>query len=214
VLGHHNSATKTTTLTDKKGTPLSLVGKTSKPPLKVNSSTLVKHLNAAKVGGFTATQLRGLGSAATIGNRPDQVFAGTGTGVEIPMLGGTMENPIFHTVAVVRTARLAAGSYLVTANAYGVNVACWIETTAALTKPENLFPLGVFSGNPEAGSATRGIVLSKPAIVSEYCYGTSLTDPGLVATAGITAVRVGSMLPGTHATATSVGGIRKAVTGR
>jgi hypothetical protein len=57
ILGHRNTATKTTTLTDKHGTPLSLVGKKSKPPLKVNSSKRVKHLNASLLGGESASTL-------------------------------------------------------------------------------------------------------------------------------------------------------------
>ena len=50
ILGHSNSATSTTTLTDPDGTPLSLVGKSSKPPLKVSSSAQVPHLNASLLG--------------------------------------------------------------------------------------------------------------------------------------------------------------------
>ena len=64
VLGHHNSATSTTTLKDGKGTPLSLVGKKSKPPLKVNSSKQVAHLNASLLGGQSASALRTTGSGA------------------------------------------------------------------------------------------------------------------------------------------------------
>jgi hypothetical protein len=56
-LGHSNAATKTTTLKDSKGTPLSLVGKASKPPLKVNSKKLVSKLNAQFVGGKPVSQL-------------------------------------------------------------------------------------------------------------------------------------------------------------
>ena len=56
-LGHKNKATKTTTLTDKHGTPLSLVGKASQPPLKVNSSKQVAHLNASLLDGRSAAQL-------------------------------------------------------------------------------------------------------------------------------------------------------------
>jgi hypothetical protein len=57
VLGHHNTATSTTTLKNDRGTPLALVGKKSKPPLKVNSSKQVKHLNASLLDGESASTL-------------------------------------------------------------------------------------------------------------------------------------------------------------
>jgi hypothetical protein len=57
LLGHHNDATTTTTLQDRHGTPLSLLGKKSKPPLKVNSRKLVKRLNADEVDGSSAVSL-------------------------------------------------------------------------------------------------------------------------------------------------------------
>jgi hypothetical protein len=50
TLGHSNSATKTTTLKDSKGTPLSLSGKKTSPPLKVNSSVKVKRGRRAQRG--------------------------------------------------------------------------------------------------------------------------------------------------------------------
>jgi hypothetical protein len=62
VLGQGNTATATTTLTDTSGTPLSLVGKSSKPPLKVSSSTQVAHLNASLLGGKPASALATSGS--------------------------------------------------------------------------------------------------------------------------------------------------------
>jgi hypothetical protein len=62
TLGHSNSATKTTTLKDSKGTPLSLSGKKTSPPLKVNSSVKVKHLNADEVDGLSAGKLATSGS--------------------------------------------------------------------------------------------------------------------------------------------------------
>jgi hypothetical protein len=57
TLGHNNKATATTTVTDKKGTPLSLIGRRSKPPLQVNSTKRVKHLNADLLDGYAANTL-------------------------------------------------------------------------------------------------------------------------------------------------------------
>src|SRR4051794_36636083 len=63
-LRHHNHPTKTTTPTHKKRTPPSFVTKSGKPPLKVTSSGLVKHLNAGLLDGKTAKQLQTTASAA------------------------------------------------------------------------------------------------------------------------------------------------------
>jgi hypothetical protein len=77
VLGRANSESSTATLTNTRGTPLSLKAKTGYPPLAVNSSKLVARLNAAKVGGLPASRLQrrltgsacptGIGSVATSG---------------------------------------------------------------------------------------------------------------------------------------------------
>ncbi len=55
LLGKKNTATTTTTLSNSKGTPLSLQGKKSAPPLKVNSTKKVKNLNADKVDGKSSS---------------------------------------------------------------------------------------------------------------------------------------------------------------
>lgn len=58
LLGQHNNAGKTTSLSKSgKGPALSLHTKKKSPPFAVNSSKKVKHLNAAMVGGKTALDL-------------------------------------------------------------------------------------------------------------------------------------------------------------
>jgi hypothetical protein len=58
ILGHANSAGTTTALKNLgRGPALSLNSAKSAPPLVVNSSKMVKHLNANKVGGLTVSQL-------------------------------------------------------------------------------------------------------------------------------------------------------------
>jgi hypothetical protein len=58
VLGHANTAGGTTSLRNSgRGPALSLNSIKSAPPLVVNSSQMVKHLNANQVGGQTAKQL-------------------------------------------------------------------------------------------------------------------------------------------------------------
>ncbi len=62
LLGGKNSETKTATVTNTgKGAALSLNSSKKSPPLAVNSSKVVKHLNADKVGGKSATDLADAG---------------------------------------------------------------------------------------------------------------------------------------------------------
>lgn len=61
ILGHANKAVGTTSLKNVgRGPALSLNSSRHSSPLTVNSSKLVKNLNAAEVGGMTAKQLGGL----------------------------------------------------------------------------------------------------------------------------------------------------------
>jgi hypothetical protein len=65
LLGRSNSATATTTLSDSKGTPLSLSAKAGFAPLKVNSATKVVNLNVDKIDNLDSTAfLRTTGTAA------------------------------------------------------------------------------------------------------------------------------------------------------
>lgn len=60
VLGHANKAGGTTSLKNTgRGPALSLNSIKSAPPIKLNSSKMVKHLNATMVGGMTASNLNG-----------------------------------------------------------------------------------------------------------------------------------------------------------
>jgi hypothetical protein len=98
VLGHSNTATKTTTLKDKSGTPLALVGKKSKPPLKVNSSKQVRHLNASLLGGLSASQL----NSGSSGQIPPETY---------------LSVPVGSETLVSRTGVLSKGTYYVNASA-------------------------------------------------------------------------------------------------
>jgi hypothetical protein len=58
-LGHHNTATKSTTFADSKGTPLALTAKKGKGPLDVHGDTTkIGSLDGAELGGLSATSLR------------------------------------------------------------------------------------------------------------------------------------------------------------
>lgn len=99
ILGTNNTATATTTLTDKGEPPLSLVTGSSKAPLKVNSKHRVPNLNADLLDGKSATGLVTRGSGASTR------FADGNRG----LLGSSA-------TAVASTARLAAGTYYVQAS--------------------------------------------------------------------------------------------------
>jgi hypothetical protein len=97
LLGKSNHETRTATLSNSKGVPLSLKAKAGSPPLKVNSSKLVPKLNANFVGGVPASKLQrrvsgscaiGVGSITATGGvscaKPNQlVFTANGS-VTIP----------------------------------------------------------------------------------------------------------------------------------
>ena len=57
ILGHTNSATATTSLTNGQGTALSLTSKTGTPALKVSNQTKVTNLNADKLDDLDSTKL-------------------------------------------------------------------------------------------------------------------------------------------------------------
>src|SRR3954467_13052340 len=97
VLGKANSETSTATLTNTRGTPLSLRAKSGSPPLAVNSSKLVARLNAAEVGGLAASQLQrrltggtcptGIGTVAASGGvtcAHDQLIFTSSGGFTVP----------------------------------------------------------------------------------------------------------------------------------
>jgi hypothetical protein len=55
ILGKANTATSTTSLTNSKGTALSLSSTPTTPPLKVSNSVQVPNLNASELGGKTSS---------------------------------------------------------------------------------------------------------------------------------------------------------------
>jgi hypothetical protein len=67
ILGRGNSATTTTTLTNSKGTALTLAAPAGKAPLAVNGGTKVTNLNADKVDGLSSENLaRAAGTTTTV----------------------------------------------------------------------------------------------------------------------------------------------------
>jgi hypothetical protein len=179
TLGHHNTATTTTTLEDGSGTPLSLVGKKSKPPLKVNSSKRVKHLNASLLGGLSAAEVSAGSVAVT---RTDEIT------------GATLSADADNATLVARTAKLAKGTYYVSATALldgpsgtGGGGFCYVSDSANNTDAALQFGGGEFAGFLQA-TETVAVKLARSHTISEFCYG---NDTGAtVYNAGILAVRI------------------------
>jgi hypothetical protein len=178
VLGQHNTATSTTKLTDRNGTPLSLAGTKTKPPLKVTSSKQVEHLNASLLGGESARQLAVGGSAVqsrTNGASPD-----------IPL--STDSN---KATLVARTGHLARGTYYVNASAL-LNATSVDGGYCFVARDSNGDHALEFGGDQAAGylQAVETVVAKVKAsqLVGEYCYGKSagVTEYN----AGILAIRV------------------------
>lgn len=68
ALGGSNTTTTTTTLYDKYGTPLSLKGPSTKPPLSVSNKVQVPNLNASYLGGLTKSAFVTPAQAQAIAN--------------------------------------------------------------------------------------------------------------------------------------------------
>jgi hypothetical protein len=66
VLGHKNTATKTTTLKNSKGTALSLKSKAGTAPFKISNSTKIANLNADLVDGLDSSALQTKGYFYTL----------------------------------------------------------------------------------------------------------------------------------------------------
>lgn len=189
VLGHKNTATKTTTLTDKHGTPLALIGKASKPPLTVNSSKQVAHLNASLLGGHSAAQLA---PHAYVGQFNDPVSSGVALSLDFD-----------HPTQLVTTGLLPAGSYLVTATAStdssNYSVYCAINSHQALTdglaNSAGPAPLQTSTEN-----MTAVLTLSAPTTLGLYCATDGSATAATANTASIVALPLLTVSHGTAAT--------------
>lgn len=189
VLGHHNTATKTTELKDPHGTPLELVGKKSDAPLKVNSSKEVTHLNAALLGGQSASSLQSSGSD---GHLYDY------SGVSLPVDGALP----FPGLLVVKTASLPAGTYFVDAYAWvdstgassGHATHCFIGQNTAAT--EALATASTDSSGYAPLSTTWPVTLTTAGPIGEYCF-TQATS-AVAYQAAITATKIAHATVGTN----------------
>jgi hypothetical protein len=185
TLGHSNTATKTTTLSDSRGTPLSLKAGHGKPPLRVSSSTKVKHLNADELDGSSASALATSGSGAST-NFPDG------------HRGIVKTSPTL----VARTGRLQKGTYFVSASASAFTssdtsfLECFVTANRPTTKDEDNASSaeGAFVGIPE----TVVMSVTKGQRISQYCFVVPSTpSTGQISQAGIIATRIAHVRKGT-----------------
>jgi hypothetical protein len=197
VLGHHNSATSTTTLKDSKGTPLSLIGKKSKPPLKVNSSKQVAHLNASLLGGLSASAVKSTGSGAITPTN-------TSEGEELPL---PTESTGLIGQLIASTGKLPHGTYYVNASVMvqegdTEGVICDLYVAGAARAVQ-------YSSTPDleqllTTSLSGTVTVSNGQKIGVYCFddtGGTNPSPDTVFDGGITAIKTGTEVAGsiTHA---------------
>jgi hypothetical protein len=185
ILGEHNAATSVTTLSNSKGSALALKSKHGTAPLTVNSSKEVKHLNAAMVGGSTASSLKSTGSSAA-------------TNFPLGTVGAINTEP----TAVAATAKLKKGTYYVTATATldvptDAGGYCTVLTTSPGTTDTQSFHSASTQTGLDSLSDTRPVTVSPGQKITEYCWiGGGSPSPSVADAAGITAIRVAASTKG------------------
>jgi hypothetical protein len=155
--GVANHTTKPTGFVNKKGPALALKSNKHKPPFTVNSSKLVKHLNAAKVGGQSAGQLATRGSAARSNFPPG-------------LLGQYTTTP----TALVTTATLPKGTYYVTGTTSAhVSTNNAAVCGAATSTPDTSFKsIQAYATSPDVDMLTAvvQVTLTAPGKIGWYCW--------------------------------------------
>jgi hypothetical protein len=200
VLGGHNAATHTTTLSDKNGTPLALVAKKGKAPFSVNSNGLVKKLNAGELGGLTAGALSN-GTTSELRFTLLSALGGSAVGVGLPETTGT-STPTFHYKSIFNTKRLAAGNYQVNASVFGEGIcAAGTQPPASLASSENYL---LIVGTGGASSLDTVVAARKGQEIHLYCAGVSTDTPstglgGVIVGGGMNVDRVQTLITGPHA---------------
>ncbi|HEX3823105.1 MAG TPA: hypothetical protein VHV79_01430 [Mycobacteriales bacterium] len=201
VLGSSNTATHTTSLKDSKGTPLALIAKKGKPPLTVNSGQLVKHLNAAEVGGLTPSKLS-VGSSAQRNWNIGALIGGSGNVpvLVLPFATEAGSTTVYHPQSVASTGKLAKGTYFVAATILGTapdGIICF-----ATVKPT--FPtasqFALVSESFPTGSLDSTVTLTKPGRIHLWCLNAdsdATDDPGEVVTDYLSALHVAKRIAGT-----------------
>ncbi len=177
ILGKANSESSTASLSNSKGTPLSLSAPKNTAPLAVNRSALVRNLNANFVGGLSATDLQPTGG---------DDFTRVDDGLTIPALAA---------VVAAETGKLAAGTYYVSATAMFDLATGNTGGICQVVRANNMnHPLseGGANGGPFVQVAeTVAVKLKSNERLAEKCFvqGTA-SSQSTIFDAGITAIRV------------------------
>jgi hypothetical protein len=185
ILGKANSERSTASLSDSKGTPLSLSAPAGVAPLAVSGNAMVANLNANYLGGLSAADLQPTG----------------GDGFTLP---GTSTPISTSPTQVASTGVLPSGTYYVTATAFlaldGAPIGyCYI---AKSSNPGTSGALSYGGGTTGLTQAAETVAASVAAgdTLQEWCY-TEASAPNPTAyDAGITAIRILSSSGTTPAT--------------
>jgi hypothetical protein len=177
LLGKSNRESSTASLSNSKGTPLSLSAPKNTAPLAVNRSTLVKNLNANFVGGLSAADLKPTGG---------DDFTSVDAGIDIPALAA---------VTAAETGKLTAGTYYVSATAMFDLAAGNTGGICQIVRASNLnHPLseGGANGGPfvEAAETVAVKVKNNERLVEKCFVEGSSSSQSTIFDAGISAIRV------------------------
>ncbi|HEY2505106.1 MAG TPA: hypothetical protein VGI58_01200 [Streptosporangiaceae bacterium] len=171
ILGRASAESTRATLSDSRGTPLSLAAGAGKAPLAVNRTAMVGDLNASYLGGLSSTSLRMTGGEGFFFDEGStfvvaaQIVAGTG-----PLPAGT------YYVTATANARLNAGD-----DELDCIIARNNDTGSPLATGDN-------SGGPTLQVAESALVsVANNGTIQEACLPGA---PGQLLYAGITAMRV------------------------
>lgn len=179
ILGKANTERSTASLSNSKGTPLSLSAPANVAPLAVNGTTLVPNLNANYLGGQSASDLQPTGgdgftsvsNVTPIGNSPAVVAA---------------------------TGALPAGTYYVTATALVTSswpVYCYIAKGSS-PQGQLAFSTGVQQTSFQAAMTVAASVTAGDTL-QELCYTPVSGQSASAGYSGITAIRILSSSTGT-----------------
>jgi hypothetical protein len=178
LLGRANHESAGATLSDSKGTPLSLLAPSGKAPLAVNRRTLIKKLNAQYLSGFAAGKLMVVGG---------EMYTPPATNTPINTTGKL----------IVTTGPLPAGTYYVNATAElnldpnDVDAHCWIAKGSNPGEPG--INIGGGDQPPDGGEIQAAeiapVTIAAGDSIGEWCR-SSGNNFSIVDDAGISAIRV------------------------
>jgi hypothetical protein len=175
LLGRSNSETATATLSNSRGTPLSLSAPGGHAPLAVNRSALVSNLNAQYTGGLSAVQLQATGGEG---------FTQPGTNAPIndksPMVAGTGNLPagVYYVTATANLIVQQADGGAVCYIAKGSNRLSFAESDVG--------QFGIWSL-----AETAAVSVKSGDTLQEHCA-TAGSHGSVAINAGITAIRIRS----------------------